>query len=252
MKPLLGIGRASLRLLRGAGAYALLLGRLAVAARAMDGRELLRSMSVAGTDVLPLCLLTATLTGAIVVIQTGFYVASYGVTSLLGWGSGYALLREFAPLIAALALSGRVGAGQASDVAGLRAGEQLPALEALGLDVDRALLAPRLWAVLLSVLALTAVADLVALVASLLAGVLLLGVPPGAFLASMQASLRLRDALPGFVKAAFFGLAIGLCSLRAGLSVPADARGIGAAARRSVVSTLAAVLALDMALTGIL
>ncbi len=245
-------GRLVLRVLRGAGAYALLAGRLLIATPRMDGREWLRTVSIAGVDALPLCLVTAALTGALVVIQTGFYVESYGVTSLVGWGVGYALFHEFAPLIASLALSGRVGAGQASDIAGLRAGEQLPALEALGVDIDRALLAPRFWAIAASVVVLAVIADVVALSASLLVAVGLLGVPPGAFLASVHASLRVADAVPGIVKAAAFGLALGACSLRAGLAAPAEARGVGAAARRSLVATLTAILALDMALTGLL
>ncbi len=246
------LGRLALRFLRALGAILLLLGRLGLAAPRMDPRELLRSITLSGTQVLPLCLLTAALTGALVVIQTGFYVRTFGVASLLGWGSAYALFRELGPLLAALVLSGRVGAGQASDVAGLRAGEQLPALAALGVDVEREILAPRLWGLVASMLALALVADVVGLAASSLAGVMLLDVSPGQFFESVVGALHLRDVGVGLVKAGAFGLALGLCSLAAGLSVPAEARGIGAAARRSVVTTLVSVLALDVALTGIL
>jgi len=149
-------------------------------------------------------------------------------------------------------LSGRVGAGQASDIAGLRAGEQIPALSALGVDVDREILAPRLWGLLLSVLALAVVADVVGLAAATLAGVVLLDVSPGQFFESIVSALHLADVSVGLVKAGAFGLALGICSLGAGLSVRAEARGIGAAARRSVVTTLVSVLALDVVLTAVL
>jgi phospholipid/cholesterol/gamma-HCH transport system permease protein len=246
------LGGGVLSLTRGLGSLALLLGRLTRAAPRMAPREFLRALVLSGVNVLPLCLLTAALTGALVVIQTGFYVKSLGVSSLLGWGAGYSLFRELGPLLAVLVLSGRVGAGLASDVAGLRAGEQLPALQALGVDVDREILAPRLWAIVVSLLALVLISDIVGLAAAALAGVLLLGVPPGAFLSSMVGALHLQDVTVGLIKGVAFGFALGACSLLAGLSVPAEARGIGAAARRSVVWTLISVLALDVLLTGIL
>ncbi len=252
MSAVTSLGGGVLGLTRGLGSLALLVGRLTKAAPRMSGRELLRAVVLSGTDVLPLCLLTATLTGALVVIQTGFYVQRLGVSSLLGWGAGYALFRELGPLLAVLVLSGRVGAGLASDVAGLRAGEQLPTLQALGVDVDREILAPRLWAIVVSLLALVLISDVVGVAASALAGVFLLGVSPGAFLSSMIGSLHLRDVSVGLIKGVAFGFALGACSLLAGLSVPAEARGIGAAARRSVVWTLLSVLALDVVLTGIL
>ncbi|HUB09774.1 MAG TPA: ABC transporter permease, partial [Myxococcales bacterium] len=72
------LGRLALRLVRGIGALVVLSWRLLVAAPRMDPRELLRSISRSGTQVLPLCLLTAALTGALVVIQTGFYVRTFG------------------------------------------------------------------------------------------------------------------------------------------------------------------------------
>jgi phospholipid/cholesterol/gamma-HCH transport system permease protein len=246
------LGSGVVGVTRWLGSLALLIGRLSKAAPRMSSREFLRALALSGTNVLPLCLLTAALTGALVVIQTGFYVQSFGVSSLLGWGAGYALFRELGPLLAVLVLSGRVGAGLASDVAGLRAGEQLPALQALGVDVDREILAPRLWAIVVALLALVLVSDVVGVAAAALAGVFLLGVPPGAFLSSMIGALHIHDVTVGLIKGVAFGFALGVCSLLAGLSVPAEARGIGAAARRSVVWTLLSVLALDVVLTGIL
>jgi ABC-type transporter Mla maintaining outer membrane lipid asymmetry permease subunit MlaE len=68
----------------------------------------------------------------------------------------------------------------------------------------------------------------------------------------MIGSLHLQDVAVGLIKGVAFGLALGACSLLAGLSVPAEARGVGAAARRAVVWTLVSVLALDVVLTGLL
>lgn len=247
--PLAWIGGRVLGILRGLGALCVLLLRCLRALPSLELRELLRTLATSGTDTLPLALWTATLAGALVVVQTGTYVRSLSIPSLLGWGAGYALLREFAPLLVAVVFSGRVGASQAAEIAALRAGEQLPALEALGVDVVRSILAPRLWAMVLAVVALAALGDLAALATSALVGRVLLDVAPVAFARSLTQSLRLADVRVGLVKAAAFGLIVGLSSLRAGLAAPPDAHGIGVAARRAVVVSLATILAIDALLT---
>ncbi len=244
------VGRPLVGWLRAAGALALLAGRSATALGSLDGRELARILAWDGAQSLGLVAITAALAGALVVVQTGFFIRQLGVLGLLGWGAGYASLREVCPLLVALVYAGRVGAARAAEVAALRAGEQLPALEALGVDSVRALLAPRLWGMAASVLLLTAFGDVVALAAAALAARGWLGLPVLEFWRSMRRSLGPRDAALGLEKSAAFGLAIALSALRAGLAAPANGRGVGQAARAAVVHAIGWILLLDVLLTG--
>src|SRR5229473_497805 len=74
-----------------------------------DGRELLRNMYKMGVKSLPIVVVTALFTGAIMVVQAAPIVQRYGAQQLLGWGAGFGTLREIGPLLTALMISGRVG-----------------------------------------------------------------------------------------------------------------------------------------------
>ena len=73
-----------------------------IASRSMDGDELLRNLYKTAVKSLPIVVVTALFTGAIMVIQAATIVQRYGAQALLGWGAGVGTLREVAPLLTAL------------------------------------------------------------------------------------------------------------------------------------------------------
>src|SRR5690606_17070059 len=68
----------------------------------VDGPELMRNLYSVGVKSFPIIMLTAVFVGAIMVIQSGVYVQKYGADGLLGWGAGFAVLREVSPLLIGL------------------------------------------------------------------------------------------------------------------------------------------------------
>src|SRR5262249_12831602 len=74
----------------------------------LDGRELMRNMYKMGVKSLPIVVVTALFTGAIMVVQAAPIVQRYGAQGPLGWGAGFGTLREIGPLLTALMISGRV------------------------------------------------------------------------------------------------------------------------------------------------
>ncbi len=79
---------------------------------------------------LPIVVVTALFTGAIMVIQAAPIVQRYGAQGLLGWGAGFGTLREIAPLLTALMISGRVGANNTAELGTMVVTEQIDALRA--------------------------------------------------------------------------------------------------------------------------
>jgi phospholipid/cholesterol/gamma-HCH transport system permease protein len=218
--------------------------------RAISGREALRSVSELGFDSLAVTLVAAVFTGGILVVQAGLFVRLLGAGPIVGWASGYAILREFGPLFTAMVFSGRVGARNAAELATLRSGEQLDGLRALSLDPVWLLVVPRAAGIVLSAVALTLLADLTAITSGALFGRALLGVELGTFVRSFSALLHPADLGVSAVKAAAFGVAVAAISSACGLAAEGGARGVGAAAARSVVLSAFAILALDFLLTG--
>jgi len=246
------VGSGTLRALRGTGSFALVALRLARALPRLDARETLRAIVVHGNHSLPIALAVAVFAGAILVVQTTFYVRKIGAQEILGWAAGFAILREFGPLLTAMVLSGRIGARNAAEVAALAVGEQLDALEAMGVDLYRVILAPRAVACAAALLLLTTIADLVAVGSATAFARVSLGIRPDTFLRSIELSLGAADLAAGLLKAAAYGLAIALVSTREGLRARGGgATSVGRAATRSVVKSSFAILLLDVVLTQV-
>ena len=79
-----------------------------------------------------------------------------------------------------------------------------------------------------------------------------LNLPVRIFFQAFSDMLRWGDLVGGVTKTAFFGLAISVVSTAAGLRATGGARGVGQAAAASVVTSCAAIFALDFMLTPVL
>jgi phospholipid/cholesterol/gamma-HCH transport system permease protein len=82
----------------------------------LDGMETWRNLYKVGVKSAPIVVVTALLTGAIMVIQSGALVAQFDAFGLLGWGAGFATLREVGPIMIGLMFSGRVGANNTAEL----------------------------------------------------------------------------------------------------------------------------------------
>ncbi len=231
-------------------AYLLLLhvGTLLLRGR-FDRRELGRSLAAMGADSLPIVALTAFFTGGIMVIQAGIFVRRFGAYGLLGFGAGYATLREVGPLLIGLMFSGRVGANNAAELGTMTVTEQIDGLRALAIDPIAFLIVPRVLAMVIALFCLLLVGDAVALSGGALFGKWLLGVEFSSFFHSFADNLKLADLSVGLVKAAVFGLAIAISSCHFGSSVRGGAPGVGRAVNAAVVASALAIVLSDQLIT---
>lgn len=246
------IGAPAVAFLRALGRVGIIGARTLQSARRMNAREFLRASVDFGTATLPLALVVAAITGAMAVLQTSLYVERFGARGFLGWAAGYAILWEFGPLVLGLLAAARIGARNAAELAALKVGGQLEGLEGVSLDPFALLVAPRIFAMCGSLIGLSLVTFLVAIVFEALAATITLGIPVAAFLQSLAGLLSGWDVLAGVVKTVVFGIAMALVSVGAGLSARGGARAVGQAAARSVVQAAGCIFLLDFVLTGLL
>jgi phospholipid/cholesterol/gamma-HCH transport system permease protein len=248
------LGRAALALFRDAGGMVLLAGRvLAELLRLrLDRRELTRNLYKMGVESVPIVALTAFFTGGIMVIQSGIFVRRFGAYGLLGFGAGYATLREVAPILIGLMFSGRVGANNAAELGTMTVTEQLDGLRALAIDPVAFLIAPRVLAMMVAMFCLVVLGDAVAIAGGAIFGRLLLGVELTSFFHSFADNLKPWDLAIGLVKGLVFGGAIAITSCHFGVSVKGGAVGVGRAVNDAVVSAALAIMISDNLLTMVL
>ncbi len=157
-----------------------------------------------------------------------------------------AVFREMGPIISAVVLTGFAGASIAAEIGTMVVGEEIEALEAHALDPIRFLVLPRLTATALSLVLLTALADVTAVACSCGVSVLFFDVGLTTYIDNTLAQLNLADFLTGLLKAATFGLMLGAIACFNGLRVSGGAAGVGKATTDTVVQTIVAVIVSDL------
>ncbi len=252
MRPVAWLGHVSLEAVRGVGALGLVAGRTVLGLPKLERRELSRALVQFGYGSLPLAMATAALAGVIVVLQSGLYIQRFGARAFLGWAAGYGVLWEFGPLLLGLIMSARIGARNAAELATMQVGGQIEGLRGIGLDPFAILVAPRVVAMELSMVALSTFTFLVAILFEAVAALFMLGLPLRVFFGTFAHMLSPLDVVGGVVKTGAFGLAIALLSTAVGLSAQGGARAVGQAAASAVVRSCAAIFVLDFLLTSLL
>jgi phospholipid/cholesterol/gamma-HCH transport system permease protein len=213
---------------------------------AFDWNEFKTNMYKMGFKSAPIVIVTALFVGAIAVIQAAPAVQKYGAYGLLGWGAGFAVLRELGPLLTALMISGRVGANNTAELGTMVVTEQVDALRILAIDPIGFLIAPRILAILLTMVIATVYSDALGLVGAALASRAILGVDYAVFLNGLtNCMLTFWDVAHGLIKSAFFGLLMGVASCYFGLSVKGGAPGVGRAVNAGVVASATGIFILD-------
>ncbi|MEM1424643.1 MAG: ABC transporter permease, partial [Planctomycetota bacterium] len=158
-------------------------------------------------------------------------------------------LRELGPLMAGIVLVGFAGAAIAAEIGTMVVGEEIEALEAHALNPVRFLVVPRIIASVISLICLAVVSNVVAVFAAALMSKTVLGISWTTYYQNTLAQVDHTDYITGIVKAAIFGLLIGLIACGNGLKVTGGAAGVGRATTQTVVQSVVAVIIADLIFT---
>ncbi|MFO0681469.1 MAG: ABC transporter permease [Sandaracinus sp.] len=252
--PFAAIGAAVLAIADPVGGMVVLAGRLLrrLAPPRVDRYELVRNLHKMGVRSVGIVAVTAVFTGAIMVIQAAPLVTRFNAKEVVGWGAGFATLREVGPLLIALMFSGRVGANNTAELGTMVVTDQIDGLRALAIDPLGYLVLPRVIAMVVMLFVLTIVGDVVAISGAIVAAKALLDVDPRSFLNSFVTLLDSWDFFTGLIKSVVFGMMIAITSCYFGLSVKGGAPGVGRAVNAAVVAAASGIFVLDYFFTYLL
>lgn len=183
--------------------------------------------------------------GAVTLLQAYAQLAAFGPEQYTGTLLSAVVLRELGPVLAAVLVIGRSGTAIAAELATMRLGEEVEALEAHGVDPAQYLLAPRLLGAVLSLFALMVFLDAAALLAGYAVAAAKLGTPWSVFWGQVREAIAIRDFALTALKALVFGAAIAVQSCYFGLSVKASQTEVPQVVTRAVVASLVSVFVLD-------
>ena len=195
--------------------------------------------------------ITLLFTGMVLAVQTAYSLRVYGGESFIGDILALSIVLELGPVLTALMVAGRVGAGITAELGTMAVTEQVDAMRALAADPVRKLVVPRVGALVVLLPALTVLADTVALFGGMTMAVLKMGQSRIYFVNHVLDALTVQDVINGVAKTTFFGLAIGVIACFNGLRARGGADGVGKATTSTVVSSSIAVIVANFFLTNL-
>ncbi|MDB5990126.1 MAG: transporter permease [Herbaspirillum sp.] len=191
--------------------------------------------------------------GFVLGLQGYYTLNKYGSEQALGLLVALSLTRELGPVVTALLFAGRAGTSLTAEIGLMRAGEQLSAMEMMGVDPIRRVLAPRFWAGIVAMPVLAAIFSAVGVMGGYVVGVQMIGVDEGAFWSQMQSSVDVwSDVGSGVLKSFVFGIAVTFIALWQGYRAQPTPEGVARATTRTVVHASLMVLALDFLMTALM
>jgi len=209
-------------------------------------------MLAMGVNSLPLVAIVSVFTGAVTAVQAVYQISDFVPMRYLGTAVGKSVMIELAPVLTALVVAGRVGAGIAAELGTMKVTEQIDALKTLALDPVEYLVVPRFVAGLIMLPVLTIFADAIALAGGVAISATSLNVPPHVFLNSLKSFFKTMDLASGLSKAFVFGGIISIIGCYQGFKTRGGAEGVGRSATKAVVLASVLILIADYIVASIL
>jgi phospholipid/cholesterol/gamma-HCH transport system permease protein len=200
-----------------------------------------RSLGVAG--------ITTIFTGMVLALQTALSLPSLGVKYYIGAVVSKSLVRELGPVLTALIVGGRIGAGMTAEIGTMKVTEQIDAMRSMAADPVKKLVAPKLVATLVMLPALTVIGDALGILGGLIVATYTLDLAPGLYINDVFDSLNFGDVFSGITKSFFFAYFIAIIGCYNGLTTTGGADGVGRATTNTVVLAAILVLISDFFLT---
>ena len=198
-----------------------------------------------GVDSMPVTLFIAAFTGVVLALQASYTFTGTVPLYFVGTLVGKTMMLELGPVLAGLALAGRVGASMAAELGTMKVTEQVDALETLAYDPQSYLVVPRVFAGTVMFPMIIAFAIATGIVTGWLTSLVLLDLSTADFLKGLKLFYRFKDTWFGLFKSATFGATITLVGCIVGLSTRGGAEGVGKSTTRAVVYSAVLILLLD-------
>jgi len=220
------------------GEVLLALGRLLRGRSGLRGGELLRQIDQTGPLSIGIVALTCFLVGLMLAYMGGAQLDKLGAQAYIADIVTVGMVRELAGLMTGMILAGRVGSAFAAQLATMKAGEEIDALRALGVDIIDHLVMPRILALVMVAPLVMAYAALVGVLAGLIPATMVYGVPASEYLHKSLAALTWTHLWIGLAKCTLYAVLLALAGCREGLHAGRNAQAVGEATTSAVVKGL--------------
>ena len=215
------------------------------------GKRRLPSGSVAmqiskmGVDGIFIVAMLSFLIGMTMAFQGAVQLERFGASVFVADMIGLSMVRELAPLMTAVILTGRTGAAIAAELGTMRVRSEIDALSTMGINPVRFLVVPRIVAITFVVPALVLMAIFVGMAGGAFVATFTLDMGMFTFWQRIAERVTLHDYAHGIGKSFVFAWIIGFAASHLGMRARGDASSVGAATTRTVVASIFFIILVD-------
>ena len=182
--------------------------------------------------------------GVVMTLHTRSTLVQFGAEAQIPTFQAMAFFNEIGPLVAALLVAGRVGAGIGAELANMRATEQIDAIETLSIDSFKFLVVTRIVACTVMLPLLTIFMDAAGILGGFASEHVSSHLSWQLYFTRAFEGVQLANFIPPTLKTAVFGFLIGTISCFFGYTTNQGSDGVRRASTNSVViSSLVVILA---------
>jgi len=214
--------------------------------------DLVYAFETSGVGALGIVALINFLIGAVLAFVGAVQLQQFGAAIFVADLVAIGVARELGALMTGIVMAGRTGASYAAVLGTMQVGEEIDALQTMGLRPIEFLVLPRVLATALMMPALVAYADLLGLLGGLFVATTLLGVGTTEYVHQTQSALALRHVFIGLGKSVAFGIVVAITGCYYGIRCGRSAGAVGEATTRAVVMSIVLVVVVDAAFTVVL
>jgi phospholipid/cholesterol/gamma-HCH transport system permease protein len=198
-----------------------------------------------GFKALGIVTLLSFLIGVVLALQSALFLKAYGAGIFLASMIGWSMLREFGPLLTAIILAGRTGSATTAEIATMGVGEELDALQTMGINPIQFVVVPKFWAITITMPMLSIISTAAGILGGFFVSLLYLDISSSLFWNELYKSIKMKDFMAGFLKSVVFAWLIIWIGSFYGLKVKGGAEAVGRETTASVVTCIFIIIIAD-------
>jgi phospholipid/cholesterol/gamma-HCH transport system permease protein len=205
--------------------------------RPFQAREFVeQAWFIASVTIMPTMLVSIPF-GAVISLQVGQLTGQLGAQSFAGASAVLAVVREAAPIAAALLIAGAAGSAICADLGSRTIREEIDAMEVLGVDPIARLVVPRVFGAMFVAFWLNGLVIAAGIAGGYFFHVVIQNGSAGAYLSSFTALATMPDLYVSLVKSVVFAWLAAIMGSYKGLTAGGGPQGVGQAVNESVIAS---------------
>ncbi len=204
-----------------------------------------------GVEAVPLVSFMGFMVGSIVIIQSTTLAPKLGAGAFLGKIMVIGVLRELAPLVTTFVVIGRSGSALTTYLGNMKVGNEIDALEIMGIDPVHFKVMPSVLGGMISVSCLSIIFSAASIIGGYVFYAVFTGLPFGIYIDQILIQLSHMDLILLFIKSSIFGAIITTVSCYFALRVNNSFQEVPQATIKAVVNSIILTMLVNVIVTAI-